>query len=479
MSDGIHAEETIVDDYLGDDAPLLTEDAPLLADGETADKPSDDDLPRIGNDPVPPGKASLFSSIFNLSNTIMGAGTLSIPFAISSAGLIGGIALIIFVASLSYTAFTILIKCGEATRQYSYKGIARIAFGKYFAVFAEFILVLYTTGTLISYPIILGDFVSDIFRAFIPEHFGIIYTVLCNPPGIIIIISTFLLLPLCALPRIDFLRFTSMIAIFNIFVTIFVVTVHLFYDIHAIGFSGIADRGAIRLVNPSLNFFLALPLLGVSFTAHYNVFNIYAELKGRSEKKSQVVILPSVLVCIVSYLAMGLSGYLSFRQEAQDDILNSYSMRDLAAIVGRLAMAFTIAFSYPLVCFAWRRNICNVFLSWTKDTYLRHISVTLVAIVGSSFLAIAVNKISIVLGISGSVAGTCVVYIFPALFYLRLRMMGIVGKKDPTWLTIIFVVACVTLLVAGTIFGVGGFISSMRALYVYLKSMVDGFHHKH
>ncbi len=438
------------DKLLGDSAP---------SEGAT------EDLPMIGGQPVLPGKASVASSIFNLTNTMMGAGVLSLPFAMRSAGIAAGLTLLVFVACLSCAALVLLIKCGEATRQFTYKGVASIAFGSSFALFAEFIIILYTSGTLISYPIILGDFVSSIFRSVLPPHW-FLYGILGKPAVVIVILAFTMLLPLCSLRKIDFLRFTSMVAIFNIFLTVGLVIVRMVIEYVYTGPRAISEEhGEIEFLNLGINFFLAVPLLGVSYTAHYNVFNIYAELKNRTQARMKAVIFPSMILCLGTYALASFAGYLTFRADTEDDVLNSYGKRDAAAIVGRLAMAFTIAFSYPLVCFAWRRNVCNVFLTKTRDTYPRHFIVTVAALVGSVIIAIIANKISIVLGFSGSVAGTCVVYIFPAAFYLRLRFMGLVSRNDHIVTKVFYLVMCVVLLVSGAVFGVGGFTSACKRAY--------------
>eukprot|EP00471_Norrisiella_sphaerica_P012048 CAMPEP_0184504326 /NCGR_PEP_ID=MMETSP0113_2-20130426/52406_1 /TAXON_ID=91329 /ORGANISM="Norrisiella sphaerica, Strain BC52" /LENGTH=137 /DNA_ID=CAMNT_0026893965 /DNA_START=71 /DNA_END=485 /DNA_ORIENTATION=- len=70
-------------------------------DADDVPHPAFDDVDEHGNPKRPPGEASMFSCIINLSNTILGAGMLGLPHAFANSGyLLGSILLVVF-ATLS------------------------------------------------------------------------------------------------------------------------------------------------------------------------------------------------------------------------------------------------------------------------------------------------------------------------------------------------------------------------------------------
>eukprot|EP01083_Nonionella_stella_P013043 36806_1 len=60
-----------------------------------------------------PRTASLTSSIITFTSSIIGAGTLGMPFAMSKAGIVVGLALILFFAGLAIISLYFLMYCGK------------------------------------------------------------------------------------------------------------------------------------------------------------------------------------------------------------------------------------------------------------------------------------------------------------------------------------------------------------------------------
>lgn len=75
-------------------------------------------------------KISLVKSIFNLTNTTLGAGTLAMPYYIAQTGFALGFALLALVAALSDFALVLLLDCGRITQMSSYYDVAKEVFGR-------------------------------------------------------------------------------------------------------------------------------------------------------------------------------------------------------------------------------------------------------------------------------------------------------------------------------------------------------------
>jgi len=91
-------------------------------------------------------KGTLASSIFPLTNTIIGAGTLTLPFAFATTGMLLGV-IVLFLVSLlcGYSAY-LLIVTSEHCEGISYKDLAVTSFGKWGARTVESSLIVVGHG---------------------------------------------------------------------------------------------------------------------------------------------------------------------------------------------------------------------------------------------------------------------------------------------------------------------------------------------
>ena len=73
---------------------------------------------------------TIFSTAINLSNTIIGAGLLTLPFSVSATGVLLGVVLFLSVLVCSGQGFMMLVECCEEVKQFSYKKVGEKCFGK-------------------------------------------------------------------------------------------------------------------------------------------------------------------------------------------------------------------------------------------------------------------------------------------------------------------------------------------------------------
>ncbi len=134
---------------------------------------------------APGGTAGIAGSIVNLTNTILGAGLLSIPFAFRLSGMALGLMFLAvrmpccvvvpspdfeqFVWAVSALSFDVLVRAAHVTGLYTYKEIALKAWGRPLALFAELCIFCYTFLNLISRPIILSQYLTTMFASWLPN----------------------------------------------------------------------------------------------------------------------------------------------------------------------------------------------------------------------------------------------------------------------------------------------------------------------
>ncbi len=90
------------------------------------------------------GKSSLLSALFNLTTTMVGGGTLSLPYAIASSGYVLGPIIIALVAIFAAISAHLLVKLSAKCSAPSYKDIAIDAYGVWGAKTVEIVIVLFT-----------------------------------------------------------------------------------------------------------------------------------------------------------------------------------------------------------------------------------------------------------------------------------------------------------------------------------------------
>ncbi|KAL0248301.1 hypothetical protein GEMRC1_003537 [Eukaryota sp. GEM-RC1] len=104
--------------------------------------------------------ASLFSVVTNLTNTVVGAGVLTLPLAFRNASAGLAIILLVYVCISASLSMIFLAFCSALTGHYSYKRIAQEAYGLKVGAVSEIVVSITTCGTCTMFVVLLGDFSS-------------------------------------------------------------------------------------------------------------------------------------------------------------------------------------------------------------------------------------------------------------------------------------------------------------------------------
>jgi amino acid permease len=89
--------------------------------------------------------------MFTMTVAIVGAGVLSLPYAVEQAGLVLGLLLILGGALVTNFSLRILLACAELANARSYMDLARITGGAPLAGFTQFVVCLNLFGTSVGY----------------------------------------------------------------------------------------------------------------------------------------------------------------------------------------------------------------------------------------------------------------------------------------------------------------------------------------
>ncbi|QSL64072.1 hypothetical protein MERGE_000227 [Pneumocystis wakefieldiae] len=317
------------------------------------------------------GSASFISSLCNLLNTIVGAGVLAMPFALSSTGIVGGIFILIISAVTSGFGLYFLAGCalklkrGEA----SFHKITDMTFPSVSFLF-DAIIAIKCFGVTVTYLILIGDVMPQVVRMIksdlpdksflVSRHFWVT-------------IFMAIITPFMFLRRLDSLRYISIVSLFSIIYLTIIVIKHFFQT--------------------------------NVWNSDVEMFTIVNEIRDNSRKNIVKVISGSILLSSILFLLLSLLGYLTFGTRVPENIILGYEY-SVVTTIARVAVIVVII-------------------------NLRFNTLTCIIIALSYILAMSIRSFERVLSYVGSIGSTATSFILPGLYYSKLAYLDdVLYRKD-------------------------------------------------
>lgn len=382
-------------------------------------------------------KATIFSSCMNLSNTVLGAGLLGLPYAISKTGYLYSFFLFLIFMFLSALGLHLSMCVSRLSSNASYYALSELSIPR-IKKLVDFAVAVKCFGVATSYLIVIGDLMpavakefiahsaadepsSNLFRFQFPEIF-------LNRHLWIIIFVVIFIIPIVRFKKFNALRFTS---IFALICFIYISIIILLYAtvpswIDAINNSTNVEKRNEKHVqisfstyNNVVQFLRVIPIFIFSFTCHQNSFSITNELHNVNISRINSVIFTSLIFCLLVYFIIGYAGYSTYGSAVKSDILLLYPQAVQLAVV-RVCLSIALAWSYPLQCHPCRKCIAS--LLWNKkieqiENEWKFYIITYLMVGASFLIAMVVNDLGVVLEIVGATGSTIISYILPGVFY--------------------------------------------------------------
>ncbi|KAL2001839.1 hypothetical protein VTN02DRAFT_1130 [Thermoascus thermophilus] len=386
------------------------------------------------------GQASWISSVVNLLNTIIGAGVLAMPLAMSHMGVLLGVFVIIWSATTAGFGLYLQARCAQYLERgtASFFSLSQLTYPNAAVIF-DAAIAIKCFGVGVSYLIIIGDLMPGVVQGFVggtPDYDFLV------DRHFWVTVFMFIVIPFAFLRRLDSLKYTSFIALTSIGYLVILVVYHFIKG------DTMADRGPIRMVRwggaiPTLS---SLPVIVFAYTCHQNMFSILNEIKNNSHFRTTSVVIASIGTAASTYILVAITGYLSFGNNIGGNIIGMYPP-SVSATIGRAAIVVLVMFSYPLQVHPCRASVDAV-LKWRlkrsrpggndvsphrnpllgpranrpaepmSDT--RFAIITTVIIVLSYIVAMTVSSLEAVLAYVGSTGSTSISFILPGLFYYKI-----------------------------------------------------------
>jgi len=394
------------------------------------------------------GDASMMSSNINLLNTIIGAGTLAMPSAMSHFGVMLGVILILWCGLTSAFGLYLQSRCARYIDRgsSSFFALSQLTYPNA-AVLFDAAIAIKCFGVGVSYMIIIGDLMPGIAESFVSAESG--PTFLSDRRFWITVFFLFFIIPLSFLKRLDSLKYTSIVALFSIGYLVILVVFHFAHD----QYPNKGDINYITWLGP-FHALRSLPVVIFAYTCHQNMFSILNEIKDNSPLSIVGVIGASIGSAASVYILVAITGYLTFGNNVVPNIVSMYPA-SFASTLAKAAIVLLVTFSIPLQVHPCRASIDAV-LRWRPNksrpassasspgsqpllpsanapapvdnhgapvlamSELRFALITSGILVASHLTALNVTSLDRVLAYVGSTGSTAISFILPGVFYYKI-----------------------------------------------------------
>ncbi|KAJ3602056.1 hypothetical protein NHX12_029816 [Muraenolepis orangiensis] len=389
------------------------------------------------------GKTSFGMSVFNLGNAIMGSGILGLAYAMANTGILLFLFLLTAVAALSSYSIHLLLKASGIVGIRAYEELGFRAFGTPGKMAAGIAITLQNIGAMSSYLYIVKSELPLVIQAFmkIDPSSDLWYI---NGNYLVIIVSISIILPLALMKQLGYLGYTSG---FSLSCMVFFLTAVIYKKFqipcpfeefvanstsqhlnltlsvsHGFHSDTEVDCGP-RMFTINSQTAYTIPILAFAFVCHPEVLPIYTELKNPTKKRMQQVSNISILVMYTMYFLAALFGYLTFYGNVEPELLHTYSRidpYDTLILCVRVAVLTAVTLTVPIVLFPVRRAIQHMLFPSKSFNWLRHTAIAMVLLTIINLLVIFAPNILGIFGFIGATSAPCLIFIFPAIFYIRI-----------------------------------------------------------
>lgn len=370
------------------------------------------------------GQSNIANSSFNLIKNLVGAGVLALPsgvaaFANTPSAMVPAAIWIVAMGSIFAYEFQLIGKtCRLTGSAVTFRQVWEDTMGLEGGAVVSWVNMAKPALGNLAYSMILADTAKSLLKTF-----GLELTRTASLLGVTLLA----ILPLCLMKDLDSLTPFSILGTFGIILITFCMGIRYFdgtYDLETNGMYllDLEDDKLPAFGNyngcwtGSVLIFAAM--IFEAFVAHYNAPRFLAELQNPTMTRYRAVVASAFGFSSLTYILMTAFGFLTFGKNCDGYILNNYSTDDPLATISRIAIAFSVLFTYPIAFIGFRDGVLDIMqvpLEKQTDTNINIITLVLLTVV--TILAVFVRDLGFVNAVGGGTLATAIVFVFPALMF--------------------------------------------------------------
>jgi amino acid permease len=383
----------------------------------------------VSTDPLHLGTGSIESSILNLTTATLGVGTLAIPYAFYNSGILVALILLLFLAWLSVSSIKEIISSLNATEKHSFEEVTCMLFGRKWTILFEICILTFCFGTAVGYHVTIADIGLSVTERYLINFRdnSLVSFFLLSRSGFLVTITSAVLLPLSLFDKVAELRYTCFLGVGCVIGMVIIVASRLFIDgvspdIMDNWIYALLPRGAWEATS-------SMGILTFAFCSQPNVPTIFYELGDRTIAGMTKAVNGSVVLCLIIYTLIGLSGFLQFgANTASSVILNlqpDFFEGRMVVVFAYALMAFAVCMSFPLNIFPIKLTFEQLFIEFG----IRNINAAVRVVVVTSVIlslgcAVFIPKVSTIFDLIGNTVGSLICFVFPPVLYIKILSLG-------------------------------------------------------
>lgn len=350
------------------------------------------------------------SSAFNLCCSTLGASTIGLPGGMKACGIVVGCVLLVIFAACTVVSVRLLCVAAELSGLNTYEDMARQLLGRFYIDrISTFVMIIFCWGSGVSYIVATSDLIGPLLKHHVPEFW-------VSDWGVRLITALFwtaTMLPLALMREINSLRYVSAFGVLAIVYFIIVMVAHSIQN-------GLKDNAPhLIMANGSTNLLVGVGLIMFTFCCQPNVPEVYSELKVRTPSHMTAIAAVAMGCCTVLYLFAGIFGYADFGSEVHGSILKNYNLAGQPALyVAYSCLAVKLTAAHTL-CIAPTRD--SLLYTFKLGTYhaaepWKRMLISAVLSLSALLVALFIPSLQLLFGFLGSLCGSLLGFVFPALF---------------------------------------------------------------
>lgn len=401
------------------------------------------------------GTSSVSATVFNFTNSIVGAGCIALGGATAESGGLVSVLAIAFFALLSKRSFDLVIGLSREAKRAedpdddrgaaSYEALGEHACGRGGRAAVTACKLVYSYGSLVAYVKIVKDnFASSIVQlgslALASNSGDGSVAVAVDANLATILVGLCVMFPICLLRNVSALEKVSAVKVAIIFFMLSVMVYLWATSEYAEGMDPpVTFEEKWLEVRPG--FAKSLGSFVFTFVAQHTINLTYGSLRPdlQTMEDWETVSSYSVMLSAVISMAMGLVSYATFWTDANSDIFSLYPSPSVPVALSKLFLSVMIMFTYPMTFLACR-ELCIppaptadegkgkgaeawwlLGGQWDQLTLPLHVALTFLLWGSTTMLAILAPSLLDVINLVGSATGTLIAFVLPALFSYRMR----------------------------------------------------------
>ena len=207
-----------------------------------------------------------------------------------------------------------------------------------------------------------------------------------------------------------------------------------------------------------------------AFVCHHNSLLIYGSLEKPTIDRFAKVTHISTGVSMVACLVMALSGFLTFGDKTQGNVLNNFPADNTMVNVARLCFGLNMLTTLPLEAFVCREVMLNYYFPGEPFNMNLHLLFTTSLVFSAMVLSLLTCDVGTVFDLIGGTSAAAMAYILPPLCFIKLTTRS--WKTYMAWVVVAF--GC-TVMAVSMLQAIGKMIKGSVSLFSFIHLLLSHF----